>query len=187
MFRWKCYRIRESMDLWDILKCFVHCTVNTNLNLALSQWLLAEPRRPEERSVRVRARIQDHAVCPQQFHQFIRPVQTSIWLDWITTFVRTLYYNVTDISSPRCVCTSRLQTSSTRRPPALSGTKLYSNTRKRSRNRLRIPHDTIARLYTAQLWTVSARTSSSAQTPNSIPWKGNGAATQWRQRRLWRQ
>ena len=139
------------------------------LFLIVSPRLLAEPGRPEERNVRVRARIQDHAVCPQQFHQFIRPVQTSIRLDWITTIVRTSYYNVTNISSPRCVCTSRLQTSSTRRPPALSGTKLYSNTRKRSRNRLRIPHDTIAYLYTAQLSSVSAGTPSPAKCSNTMP------------------
>ena len=40
--------------------------------------------------------------------------------DWITAFVRTFYYNVTAISSPRCVRSSRQRTSQTRRPPALS-------------------------------------------------------------------
>ena len=40
--------------------------------------------------------------------------------DWITAFVRTFYYNVTAISSPRCVRSSRQRTSQTRRPSALS-------------------------------------------------------------------
>jgi len=40
--------------------------------------------------------------------------------DWITTFVRTFYYNVTAISSPRCIRSSRQRISQTRRPSALS-------------------------------------------------------------------
>jgi len=140
--------VRLSLSSFESLSMNISRCRKSRILHQLLPGLLAEPMRPEERSVRVRARIQDHTVCPQQSHQFIRPVQTSIQLDWITTFVRTLYYNVTDISSPRCVCTSRLQTSSTQRPPALSGTKLYSNTRKRSRNKLRIPHVTITYLYT---------------------------------------
>jgi len=35
-------------------------------------------------------------------------------------FVRSFYYNVTAIPSPRCVRSSRQRTSQTRRPPALS-------------------------------------------------------------------
>ena len=136
--------------------------------LLLSPRLLAEPRRPEERSVKVRTRIQDHAVCPQQFHQFIDPFKQAFdSIESQRSFVRSitmsLTFRVPAAFVPRGYKPARR---AVRRPSPAR--KLYSNTRKESRNRLRIPHDTIARLYTVQLWTVSARASSPAQMPNSI-------------------
>jgi len=139
---------------WECVKnwCF-----STNISLfcfcELSPRLLAEPRRQEERCVCERARMQDHTVCPQRFHQFIRLVQTSI--------STRLDHSVRSYTLLQCHCyiesplRSFLEatTSPTRRPPALScrderHEKLYSITRKRSRIRLRMPHVTIADLYT---------------------------------------
>ena len=106
---------------WECVKnwCF-----STNISLfcfcELSPRLLAEPRRQEERCVCERARMQDHTVCPQRFHQFIRLVQTSI--------STRLDHSVRSYTLLQCHCyiesplRSFLEatTSPTRRPPALS-------------------------------------------------------------------
>ena len=64
--------------------------------LLLSPMLLAEPRRPEERSVKVRTRIQDHAVCPQQFHQFIDPFKQAFdSIESQRSFVRSITMSLT--------------------------------------------------------------------------------------------
>ena len=96
----------------------------------LSPRLLAEPWRLEGRCVRAGGNESQRRLSSAVSPVYSTRTNMHYQYDAINpAFVRTFYYNVTAIPSPRCVRSSRQRTGQTRRSPALSSRAQNSNSK----------------------------------------------------------